>query len=215
MTSLPTFCDVIHPQLVPRCSEKKHGWWQPTFSLSDMKESKDALQPPTSELGLKSEANGEPLAEAAVPEKPEVELSNLVTCSKLAQSQASLHSASSVGSVRGDEGGAYSEFFGDYVPLFDNRQDPDNVSLQGWCRWCPASSRGWGTHLAGTWRVCPGWAAGPVPLGMWLCLRWVAVTAGMRARGEGADGASSNTAPRDTQPGWEGWERALSTGLHW
>uniref|UniRef100_A0A8C3V0I9 ATP-binding cassette sub-family A member 2 n=1 Tax=Catharus ustulatus TaxID=91951 RepID=A0A8C3V0I9_CATUS len=55
---------------------------------------------------------------------------NLVTCSQLAQSQASLHSASSVGSVRGDEGGAYSEFFGDYVPLFDNRQDPDNISLQ-------------------------------------------------------------------------------------
>uniref|UniRef100_A0A8C3JT61 ATP-binding cassette sub-family A member 2 n=1 Tax=Calidris pygmaea TaxID=425635 RepID=A0A8C3JT61_9CHAR len=66
------------------------------------------------------EVNGEPLAE----------LSNLVTCSKLAQSQASLHSASSVGSVRGDEGGAYSEFFGDYTPLFDNQQDPDNISLQ-------------------------------------------------------------------------------------
>ncbi|KFW82738.1 ATP-binding cassette sub-family A member 2, partial [Manacus vitellinus] len=97
----------------------------------DIKESKkDALQPPTPELGPKPEANGEPLAEAAMPEKPEVELSNLVTCSKLAQSQASLRSASSVGSVRGDEGGAYSEFFGDYAPLFDNRQDPDNISLQ-------------------------------------------------------------------------------------
>ncbi|XP_076211852.1 ATP-binding cassette sub-family A member 2 isoform X1 [Aptenodytes patagonicus] len=97
----------------------------------DMKESKkDALRPPAPELGLKPEANGEPLAEAAVLEKPEVELSNLVTCSKLAQSQASLRSASSVGSVRGDEGGAYSEFFGDYAPLFDNRQDPDNISLQ-------------------------------------------------------------------------------------
>ncbi|KGL97456.1 ATP-binding cassette sub-family A member 2, partial [Charadrius vociferus] len=97
----------------------------------DMKESKkDALRPPAPELGPKPEANGEPLAEAAMPEKPEVELSNLVTCSKLAQSQASLHSASSVGSVRGDEGGAYSEFFGDYAPLFDNQQDPDNISLQ-------------------------------------------------------------------------------------
>ncbi|NXE29591.1 ABCA2 protein, partial [Ardeotis kori] len=97
----------------------------------DMKESKkDALRPPAPELGPKPEANGEPLAEAAVPEKPEVELSNLVTCSKLAQSQASLRSASSVGSVRGDEGGAYSEFFGDYAPLFDNQQDPDNISLQ-------------------------------------------------------------------------------------
>ncbi|XP_068020342.1 ATP-binding cassette sub-family A member 2 isoform X1 [Melanerpes formicivorus] len=97
----------------------------------DMKESKkDALQPPTPELGPKPEANGEPLAEAAVLEKPEVELSNLVTCSRLAQSQASLHSSSSVGSVRGDEGGAYSEFFGDYAPLVHNRQDPDNFSLQ-------------------------------------------------------------------------------------
>uniref|UniRef100_A0A493TVP8 ATP-binding cassette sub-family A member 2 n=1 Tax=Anas platyrhynchos platyrhynchos TaxID=8840 RepID=A0A493TVP8_ANAPP len=97
----------------------------------DMKESKkDALQPPVPELGPKPEANGEPLAEVDVPEKPEVELSNLVTCSKLAQSQASLRSASSVGSVRGDEGGAYSEFFGDYSPLFDNHQDPDNISLQ-------------------------------------------------------------------------------------
>ncbi|NXR07906.1 ABCA2 protein, partial [Semnornis frantzii] len=97
----------------------------------DMKESKkDALRPPTPELGLKPEANGEPLAEAAVVEKPEVELSNLVTCSRLAQSQASLHSSSSVGSVRGDEGGAYSEFFGDYAPLLHNRQDPDNLSLQ-------------------------------------------------------------------------------------
>ncbi|NWI10453.1 ABCA2 protein, partial [Crypturellus soui] len=100
-------------------------------SDADMKESKkDVLRPPAPELGPKPEANGEPLAEAEVPEKPEVELSNLVTCSKLAQSQASLRSSSSVGSVRGDEGGAYSEFFGDYSPLFDNRQDPDNISLQ-------------------------------------------------------------------------------------
>ncbi|NXN15215.1 ABCA2 protein, partial [Indicator maculatus] len=97
----------------------------------DMKESKkDALRPPTPELGPKPEANGESLAKATVLEKPEVELSNLVTCSRLAQSQASLHSSSSVGSVRGDEGGAYSEFFGDYAPLVHNRQDPDNFSLQ-------------------------------------------------------------------------------------
>lgn len=143
---------------------------KPTFFHSDMKESKDALQPPTSELDPKSEANGESLAEAAVLEKPEVELSNLVTCSKLTQSQASLRSVSSVGSVRGDEGGAYSEFFGDYAPLFDNRQDPDNISLQGWCRWCPASGRGWGRHLAGTWRVCPGWAELARSLGMCVCV---------------------------------------------
>uniref|UniRef100_A0A7M4EW38 ATP-binding cassette sub-family A member 2 n=1 Tax=Crocodylus porosus TaxID=8502 RepID=A0A7M4EW38_CROPO len=75
----------------------------------DVKESKkDALQPPAPPAGL----------------------NNLVACSKLAQSQASLRSASSVGSVRGDEGGAYSEFYGDYSPLFDNLQDPDNISLQ-------------------------------------------------------------------------------------
>ncbi|XP_019396628.1 PREDICTED: ATP-binding cassette sub-family A member 2 [Crocodylus porosus] len=97
----------------------------------DVKESKkDALQPPAPPAGLKPEANGEPLPEVEAPEKPDVELSNLVACSKLAQSQASLRSASSVGSVRGDEGGAYSEFYGDYSPLFDNLQDPDNISLQ-------------------------------------------------------------------------------------
>uniref|UniRef100_A0A8C3JYU0 ATP-binding cassette sub-family A member 2 n=1 Tax=Calidris pygmaea TaxID=425635 RepID=A0A8C3JYU0_9CHAR len=60
-------------------------------------------------------------------------LENSDPLAELAQSQASLHSASSVGSVRGDEGGAYSEFFGDYTPLFDNQQDPDNISLQEDC----------------------------------------------------------------------------------
>lgn len=149
---------------MPCCSEEWLGWWQHIFSLSDMKESKDALQPPTSELGLKSEANGEPLAEAAMPEKPEVELSNLVTCSQLAQSQASLHSASSVGSVRGDEGGAYSEFFGDYVPLFDNRQDPDNISLQGWCHWYPASD-GPGDTLSWDMKGLPRVGSWPGPSG--------------------------------------------------
>lgn len=36
----------------------------------------------------------------------------------------------------------------------------------------------------------------------------------MRAHGEGADGASSNTATREPQPGWEGWEQAPSMRLH-
>jgi len=171
--------------------------------LPDMKESKkDALRPPAPELGPKPEANGEPLAEAAVPEKPEVELSNLVTCSSLAQSQASLRSASSVGSVRGDEGGAYSEFFGDYAPLFDNRQDPDNISLQGSCRRCPASGRGRGRCSAGTRRVAravaaPGQVAVP---GMG------SAPAGVRPRG-GSDHASADAAPGE--PAWEGWERLL------
>lgn len=55
---------------------------------------------------------------------------NLARCSELAQSQASLQSASSVGSARGEEGTGYSDGYGDYRPLFDNLQDPDNVSLQ-------------------------------------------------------------------------------------
>lgn len=64
-------------------------------------------------------------------EKPEVELSNLVMCSKLSQSQSSLKSSSSIGSVRGDEGGLYADFYGDYCPLFDNGQESDSVSLKG------------------------------------------------------------------------------------
>ncbi|XP_048469306.1 ATP-binding cassette sub-family A member 2 [Rhincodon typus] len=59
-----------------------------------------------------------------------VNMSNLVTCARLSQSQSSVHSSSSVGSVRGDEMGGYSEFYGDYTPLFDNLNDPDNLSLQ-------------------------------------------------------------------------------------
>ncbi|XP_064210505.1 ATP-binding cassette sub-family A member 2 isoform X1 [Anguilla rostrata] len=62
--------------------------------------------------------------------RPEVELSNLVMCSRLSQSQGSLRSGSSLGSVRGDEGGLYADFYGDYCPLFDNGQDPDSASLQ-------------------------------------------------------------------------------------
>lgn len=97
-----------------------------------MKESKkDALLLPVSQLGPKPEANGEPHSGAEMLEKPETDHSSLLACSQLAQSQTSLCSASSAGSVRGDEGGAYSEFYGDYSPLFDNPQDPDNVSLQG------------------------------------------------------------------------------------
>lgn len=60
-----------------------------------------------------------------------MELSNLVMCSRLSQSQTSLKSSSSVGSVRGDEGGLYADFYGDYCPLFDNGQDSDSASLRG------------------------------------------------------------------------------------
>lgn len=60
-----------------------------------------------------------------------MELSNLVTCSRLSQSQSSLKSSSSIGSVRGDEGGLYADFYGDYCPLFDNGQDSESASLRG------------------------------------------------------------------------------------
>ncbi|XP_062310063.1 LOW QUALITY PROTEIN: ATP-binding cassette sub-family A member 2 [Osmerus eperlanus] len=64
--------------------------------------------------------------------RPEVELSNLVMCSRLSQSQASLRSSSSsVGSVRGDEGGLYADFYGEYCPLFDNGQESDSASQRG------------------------------------------------------------------------------------
>ncbi|XP_076853951.1 ATP-binding cassette sub-family A member 2 isoform X2 [Brachyhypopomus gauderio] len=71
----------------------------------------------------------EGVADGAVT-RPEVEMSNLVMCSRLSPSQASLHSDSSVGSVRGDEGGPYSDFYGEYCPLFNNNQDPDSASLR-------------------------------------------------------------------------------------
>ncbi|XP_049752161.1 ATP-binding cassette sub-family A member 2 isoform X6 [Elephas maximus indicus] len=69
-----------------------------------------------------------PGAEALVA--GEAPAGNLARCSELAESQASLQSASSVGSTRGDEGASYAEVYGDYRPLFDNLQDADNVSLQ-------------------------------------------------------------------------------------
>ena len=81
-----------------------------------------------------SEAQVEPQAETGPREeneKPEVELSNLVLSSKLSQSQSSLKSSSSVGSVRGDEGGLYADFYGDYYPLFENYQESDSANLRG------------------------------------------------------------------------------------
>uniref|UniRef100_A0A2K6FXD3 ATP-binding cassette sub-family A member 2 n=1 Tax=Propithecus coquereli TaxID=379532 RepID=A0A2K6FXD3_PROCO len=64
------------------------------------------------------------------PAPGEAQAGSLARCSELAQSQASLQSASSVGSARGDEAAGYTDVYGDYHPLFDNLQDPDNVSLQ-------------------------------------------------------------------------------------
>lgn len=76
--------------------------------------------------------------------KPEVELSNLVMCSRMSQSQSSLKSTSSSGSVRGDEGGLYADFYGDYCPLFDNGQESDSASLRGkTTRWQMCCVRHW------------------------------------------------------------------------
>uniref|UniRef100_A0A2K5DK59 ATP-binding cassette sub-family A member 2 n=1 Tax=Aotus nancymaae TaxID=37293 RepID=A0A2K5DK59_AOTNA len=82
-------------------------------SEADVKESRKDVLP-----GAEGPASREGLA------------GNLARCSELAQSQASLQSVSSVGSARGDEGAGYADVYGDYRPLFDNPQDPDNVSLQ-------------------------------------------------------------------------------------
>uniref|UniRef100_A0A3B4XA03 ATP-binding cassette sub-family A member 2 n=1 Tax=Seriola lalandi dorsalis TaxID=1841481 RepID=A0A3B4XA03_SERLL len=68
--------------------------------------------------------------ETSPSEKLEVELNNLVTCSRLSHSQSSLKSSSSIGSTRGDEGGLYADFYGDYCPLFDNGQESDSASLR-------------------------------------------------------------------------------------
>ncbi|XP_010890734.2 ATP-binding cassette sub-family A member 2 isoform X2 [Esox lucius] len=73
---------------------------------------------------------GAPAGASGSAQRPDVELSNLVMCSRLSQSQSSLRSSSSLGSVRGDEGGLYADFYGDYCPLFDNGQDPDSASLR-------------------------------------------------------------------------------------
>lgn len=78
------------------------------------------------------ESRKDVLPGAEGPASPgEAHAGGLARCTELAQSQVSLQSASSVGSARGDEGATYADVCGDYRPLFDNLQDPDNVSLQG------------------------------------------------------------------------------------
>ncbi|KAI4880963.1 hypothetical protein NFI96_013715 [Prochilodus magdalenae] len=96
-------------------------------SDADMKDSPggSSAGKPTSLAGPQAEG-----AAVGTVTRPEVELSNLVMCSRLSPSQASLRSDSSLGSVRGDEGGPYSDFYGEYCPLFNNNQDPDSASLR-------------------------------------------------------------------------------------
>lgn len=77
------------------------------------------------------ESRKDVLPGAEAPASGESQSDNLTQCAELTQSQASLQSASSVGSARGDEETGYTDVCGDYRPLFDNLQDPDNISLQG------------------------------------------------------------------------------------
>ncbi|XP_033946988.1 ATP-binding cassette sub-family A member 2 isoform X1 [Pseudochaenichthys georgianus] len=88
-------------------------------------------------LGLPQEGSG-PSVES---ENPEVELSNLMSSSTMSQSQSSLKSSSSIGSVRGDEGGLHADFYGDYCPLFDSGQEPDSAILRGDADKCPSQEQ--------------------------------------------------------------------------
>ncbi|KAM4661795.1 ATP-binding cassette sub-family A member 2 [Discoglossus pictus] len=96
-------------------------------SDADMKESKKDTMRPLIQPDTGSETPQ--LLDAL--DKPEVELNNIASVTRLGQSPGSLRSgsSSSVGSIRGEEGGAYAEFYGDYSPLFDNCQDAENLSL--------------------------------------------------------------------------------------
>ncbi|XP_028297042.1 ATP-binding cassette sub-family A member 2-like isoform X2 [Gouania willdenowi] len=79
-----------------------------------------------------SVGSGSSVVPSVETQKPEVELSNLVTNSRLSHSRSSLRSSSSsVGSVRGDEGGLYADFYGDYCPMLDSGQESDSASLRG------------------------------------------------------------------------------------
>ncbi|KAM9393672.1 ATP-binding cassette sub-family A member 2 [Pholidichthys leucotaenia] len=104
-------------------------------SDADLKGSPGGSSVGKSSVGSRGVGGPQPESGAPPPvERPEVELSNLMKNSSLSQSCSSLKSSSSsssVGSVRGDEGGLYADFYGDYCPLFDNGQDADSASLRG------------------------------------------------------------------------------------
>ncbi|XP_031662332.1 ATP-binding cassette sub-family A member 2 isoform X3 [Oncorhynchus kisutch] len=104
-------------------------------SDADMKDSLGGISvgKPAAAVGVGGSGKPEPGAPAGSSssvERPEVELSNLVMCSRLSQSQSSLRSSSSLGSVLGDEEGLYADFYGDYCRLFDNGRDPHSTSLR-------------------------------------------------------------------------------------
>uniref|UniRef100_A0A8C5AUX1 ATP-binding cassette, sub-family A (ABC1), member 2 n=1 Tax=Gadus morhua TaxID=8049 RepID=A0A8C5AUX1_GADMO len=94
------------------------------------------------EVFLKVSEEDQSLENSDADERREVELTNLVNGSRMSPSQASLRSSSSsVGSVRGDEGGLYTDFYGDYCPLFEEPREGESeelsegqggVKLEGW-----------------------------------------------------------------------------------
>ncbi|MBN3299367.1 ABCA2 protein, partial [Amia calva] len=96
----------------------------------DMKDSAGDLGKSEGIAGGGSPACDGPPAGGSGRGRPEVELSNLVMSSGLSHSQGSLRSASSLGSLRGDEGGLYADFYGDYSPLFNTAEDMDTASMQ-------------------------------------------------------------------------------------
>uniref|UniRef100_A0A3Q2NNL8 ATPase AAA-type core domain-containing protein n=1 Tax=Fundulus heteroclitus TaxID=8078 RepID=A0A3Q2NNL8_FUNHE len=95
-----------------------------------------------SDADIKSSPGGSSLGKLSVSSGTQMGPHNLVQCSRLSQSQASLRSSSSVGSVREDEGGLYADFYGDYCPLFENGQEPDSASLRGRAGCCLTVKRG-------------------------------------------------------------------------
>ncbi|XP_058158739.1 ATP-binding cassette sub-family A member 2 isoform X1 [Dasypus novemcinctus] len=105
------------------------GLMDTTLEEVFLKVSEEDQSPENSEADTK-ESRKDVLVGAEGPVAGQTPAGNLTRCSELAQSQVSLQSASSVGSARGDEGTGYAEVYGDYRPLFDNPQDPDNISLQ-------------------------------------------------------------------------------------
>ncbi|XP_063792321.1 ATP-binding cassette sub-family A member 2 [Pseudophryne corroboree] len=116
--------DTTLEEVFLKVSEEDHSLEN---SDADLKESnKDTFRPV-----IQPDGSTEPPSSADALDKPEVELNNFASGILPGQSPGSMRSgsSSSVGSVRGEEGGAYAEFYGDYSPLFDTSQEAENLSL--------------------------------------------------------------------------------------
>ncbi|XP_030646875.1 ATP-binding cassette sub-family A member 2 [Chanos chanos] len=131
-------------QSVDRLGLTSFGMMDTTLEEVFLKVSEEDLSLENSDADMKNSpggsSTGKPSSLLAGPQadvppigevsRPEVELSNLVMCSRFSQSESSLQSGSSLGSIRGDEGGLYADFYGDYCPLFDNGQNSDSASFR-------------------------------------------------------------------------------------